>query len=285
MTIKGVTVKGDIKIGTKTSATTLEVGGLIGELSQFKEILIENCVSELNITADLELARNFSAFGGFLGKEWNSGGECKLTIRNSYATGNINVTGNFSSTNTNNHVFAGGFIGDECSNNATNTDILIEKCYAVGNISIRSLTGTGIHSSYMRGTGGFIGMIWKQNGTNNVTIKDCAAVGSSVILNPLSGGHVTVTDSSRFAGYAIITDNNVTFENNIANNGMLVGDGTSTHTDAGDDALGTTKWGRGVANDANGLKKVATWTTGLGWDNTVWDFSGLSQGKWPTLRQ
>jgi hypothetical protein len=260
------------------------VGGLIGELSQFKEILIENCVSELNITADLgDDANQFNAFGGFLGKEWNSAGRCKLTIRNSYATGNINVTGSFSNNVDNPHVFAGGFIGDECSNNTT-TNILIEKCYAAGNISIASLPMTTVHDNYMRGTGGFIGMIWRRSGTNNVTIKNSAAVGSSVILNPLSGGNATVNDSSRFAGYAIITNNNVTFENNIANNGMLVGDGTSTHSDDSTDAQGTTKWGRGVANDANGLKKVATWTTGLGWDSTVWDFSGLSQGKWPTLR-
>ncbi|MDR0539038.1 MAG: hypothetical protein LBG74_00825, partial [Spirochaetaceae bacterium] len=290
MTIKGVTVKGDIKIGVKTTATTLEVGGLIGELSQFKEILIENCVSELNITADLgDAPKSYSAFGGFMGKEWNSGGQCKLTIRNSYATGNINVTGNFSSTNTNNHVFAGGFIGDECSN-TTNTEILIEQCYAAGNISIASLPETTVHSNYMRGTGGFIGMIWKQgSGTNNVTIKNSAAVGSSVILNPLSGGHATVTDSSRFAGYALNTYNIVTFENNIANSGMLVGDGTSTHSDDSTDAQGTTKWGRGVANTTAGLKNSTTWTTaaptGLGWSADTWDFSTVPSLGRPLLKK
>jgi hypothetical protein len=39
----------------------------------------------------------------------------------------------------------------------------------------------------------------------------------------------------------------------------------------------------GKAVEADDLKNTATWTA-LGWSETDWDFSGLSQGKWPTLK-
>jgi hypothetical protein len=39
----------------------------------------------------------------------------------------------------------------------------------------------------------------------------------------------------------------------------------------------------GLAKTLAELKTKSTWTS-AGWSETVWDFSGLSAGRWPTLK-
>ncbi|MDR0526920.1 MAG: hypothetical protein LBG79_03770, partial [Spirochaetaceae bacterium] len=71
------------------------------------------------------------------------------------------------------------------------------------------------------------------------------------------------------------------FSNNVVNSAMLIGIGT-TYSETGSDSAGTTKAGAGKSLAT--LRTQATWTTVLGWSSDIWDFSGLAQNKWPTLK-
>ncbi|MDR0540211.1 MAG: hypothetical protein LBG74_06895, partial [Spirochaetaceae bacterium] len=262
ITVQDVKVKGNLKIACAPSAYLILFGGFFGEARDFKSITMIRCSSEVNIEAE----HCYGPVGGFVGRMYSGSDNGSLSFTDCYASGNVTA-------NTTSYAIAGGFIGDVNGSTLTMA-VTFERCYASGNVEV-----TAGANSY---AGGFIGGVPTASGCRNLyfTIKDCAAVGTKAIVSPSTG-------YGRLAGYANDANNTITFTNNIANAAMQVGDG-STHTDDGDDAQGITKWGKGVANDTNGLRKITTWTaaapTGLGWSTDTWDFSGLSQGKWPTLK-
>ncbi|MDR0538992.1 MAG: hypothetical protein LBG74_00595, partial [Spirochaetaceae bacterium] len=270
ITIENVHVKGVLKV-SKVAGTGggIYFGGLIGEARNFRTINISRCSSEVDVKMDWS-----GIVGGFIGRQYQNQSGASLNFIDCYASGKVTVESDL-------WVNTGAFMGDIYGSGAA-IAITFDRCYASGDVEVINSDGAVISSTQY--AGGFVGGI----GTNaggitglTVELKNSVAAGSKVVSPAMSG-----ENQGRLAGFVSSNANvNVTFSDNIANALMLVGDGTLTHSDDEADRAGTTKWGKGVPNTAalGGLKNATTWTA-LGWSGDTWDFTPLSQGKWPALR-
>ncbi|MDR2509150.1 MAG: hypothetical protein LBC77_00740, partial [Spirochaetaceae bacterium] len=168
------------------------------------------------------------------------------------------------------------------------TQVVIDQCYSSSAISINNSAAA---SAYFTGAGGLVGLIWREaGGTTSVTLSNRAAIGENALLSTPPG---SAHSNKRIAGVARSDEtdgfptgtwapNTLTLTNNIARKGMLLGTPPSgTPDNSNSDTTGATADGKAVETDA--LKTAAAWTA-LGWSETDWDFSGLPQGKWPTLK-
>jgi hypothetical protein len=288
ITIQDVKVKGDLKlkktaITPGTTDTFLVCGGFIGEARRYKSITINRCASEVSLTltsnSGVNAADALFDIGGFVGRHWRGSNNSVLSFTDCYASGNLSAeleytaaepTGTYAT-------ILGGFIGDICKDFNEVTTVTFNRCYASGNIEGKDLTGLEYGKYY---EGGFVGGVaFKANSRVSpamvFTMENCAAVGVKTIQNPLQ---IAEDTNGRVAGFVRSTVGTMTLANNIANSGMLVGTGTIyTGPDGADTKQGL---GKSIAE----LKTQSTWTSGLGWSADTWDFSGLQQGKWPTLR-
>jgi hypothetical protein len=267
--IRNVNVSGTLKYG-KPTVDPWEwfiIGGLVGETSNTNtNVLIENCVSAVNIEADLEDAVCEAecvdtVVGGFVGKLFLG----KVVIRNCSATGNINLV-----TTANRHTAAGGFIGDVANTAGSGTrNYTIENCYASGSVNVEK--GNGSTWSY---AGGLIG-IYVQ-GTLNV--KNCAALNPSVFA---SGGTGSIIVSSRVSGNKTgTTAGTANLENNVARKKMDIGTSTTHGTISSDDAAGENGLDKAVPGDSPNADDSADIITVLNTtDSTpqnVWEWNGAT---------
>ncbi|MDR2660039.1 MAG: hypothetical protein LBC27_08660 [Spirochaetaceae bacterium] len=259
-------VKGTLSyIFANTGVNFLLAGGLIGEINaNLSEggVIIENCGADINIKiTDTNGSGivNMVGAGGLVGK---TGGLC--TVRNSYTKGSIDIT-----TNKDRPLIAGGItasVGRE-NGNAYTTLFKMENCYSEMTISISK---TANSDNTFTAAGGLIGYY---NNTNNNT-----KVFKSVAINP----EVTAVGPQAAANRVIGNHVSGALENNYALDTMKTG--TS--------AEGAVVSGGGAANGASGasktpddLKAESFWTNTLSFSESNWDFSGLSNGQYPTLKK
>ena len=176
-----ITIKNCSSAGTVTSNGTNN-GGFIGSLAGAQKLHVEKSYSSVVVKG----AANSGGFVGYMAPT----GDNEVTITRSYATGNLTSGGNHT----------GGFIGYI---NSSNTNLLIENCYAHGNVS-----GSGKQRS-----GGFIGCVEK-----NVTVNNCYAKGDMGPLGPMAGGFIGAarnwpSNNKDYNGNAVL---NITVTNSIA---------------------------------------------------------------------
>jgi hypothetical protein len=286
ITLKKIKVKGNLNINRSGHSM---VGGFFGEMKGYAQVTLEQCSSEVNIS--FSSTGNISNpdgnnVGGFVGYVYGAIAEPRtVSFTDCYATGNITYT---STGDTNNRAGLGGFVGAVYNLYTGVATILFDRCYASGNVAFEGPTGgaLGAGPNYVY-TAGFLGAIRATSTRINLTLQNCAAVGEKALLKEAAMGTGSLANS-RFAAFLATDTSGATFINNVANSGMLLGDGTpaSIHSDDSADQAGTTHWGKGVS--LTNLKSAATWTGGLGWDPAIWDFAGLSKSGsafyWPRLR-
>jgi hypothetical protein len=265
-TVKGVTVTGDLSLGGSINAGYILLGGFIGEIKGTGAVvLIEDCASEVNIVVksldNLYTVNitNMVAIGGFIGSVSTSS---SVTIKNSYSSGNLEV--DFKDDVA---VTAGGFMG------ITQQSTSFENCYASGRVSVNNvyspaLTATAFGEMTLA-AGGFLGGV--RSTVPAFSIVNCAAVGSEV--NAVG----TVQTAAYFGTNKLIGLNKKT---GITNTNNFVLDTMTCAATNGE---------TGTAKSLSDLKTKTTWTNaaasgGLGFSETVWDFTGITGGVWPKLR-
>jgi hypothetical protein len=268
--IKGVTVKGALSLRSNTATGHHMIGGFIGE-NVTGNVTFEDCASEVDITIDSTQAVNGSQqfhVGGFVGKVHNV-----TVIRNSYASGKVDI-----SIEGNRTLFAGALIGFSDQGSFT-----VENCYASGAVTLNNAAAaiTANYNGASYAAGGFIGYITA--GTGAAAISNSAAVGEKAIA--AYAGTITAANygTNRITG---IDKKGVTYANNFARKGMLTGSATAGTPD---DTDGSGTAASGLAKELGVLQTAATWTDqttagGLGWDSAIWDFSALTSGTWPKLK-
>jgi hypothetical protein len=238
------------------------VGGLVGT---FKAGTIEKCFATGEVSG---LYRNVGGFVGLI--QANSGDPKKsAVIRNCYATGNVSA---------NSHT--GGFFGLADNPSGGTGPITISNCYSSGNVS-----GEGF------GIGGFLGY----EGCPAFQADHCAAWGKTVTAG------VTLVENWSSGAFSAITYPTCTLTDNYRNPAMVltawwVPDAdyqhpnvsttsplivknkttgaleTSTSTDLSNKGNFPQYAYHGKVEAGKTLSELASTT--LGWDSTVWDFSG-----------
>ena len=236
------------------------IGGFVGT---FKSGLIEKCY------ATGEIIGTYRNNGGFVGLiQTNTASSASATIRNCYATGDVN---------SNAHM--GGFLGLV---DAQPGQVIIEDCYSSGNV-----VGTGF------GVGGFMGY----EGCTAFQIKHCAAWGKTVTAGDIAADSwssgafcaitlpsCSITDCYRHPEMALtawwVPDAGYQHPNVSSTSWLIVK--SKTTGDLITSPVGTLANGEGTnypqfayhgkVESGKTLSQLASTT--LGWDASIWDFSG-----------
>ncbi|GMO23115.1 MAG: hypothetical protein Pg6A_10270 [Termitinemataceae bacterium] len=296
VTIKNVTINGTIELYGVNSNTGFIIGGFVGSTGTSSIINIDKCVSNINIKvkSSLQGNSNTSGVGGFIGLihgetnitnsystgdiEFTSGVDSfflagcfaggigsnvpgyenwHVTIRNSYASGNLVIDyKNRTAFNANFSTNVGGLVGGIRKVGT----IVVENCAYIGNkiVVLRSSSD------------GLIGMGRIYGGTNRSAgqIGDTA---NSTFTNNIARLGITygATTSASDQGTA---NNNAGTLTETAQNGIMVGNTFGPGID-----------GSGVSSTA--LTQTSTWGTTLGWSQTIWDFSTVGSLGRPVLKK
>lgn len=236
------------------------IGGFAGT---FKSGLIEKCY------ASGEVIGTYRNNGGFVGLiQTNTASSASATIRNCYATGDVN---------SNAHM--GGFLGLV---DAQPGQVIIEDCYSSGNV-----VGTGF------GVGGFMGY----EGCTAFQIKHCAAWGKTVTAGNIAADSwssgafcaitlpsCSITDCYRHPEMVLtawwVPDAGYQHPNVSSTSWLIVKSKTTGELITS--PVGTLASGEGTnypqfayhgkVEAGKTLSQLASAT--LGWDASVWDFSG-----------
>jgi hypothetical protein len=270
--IENVKVTGTLAVGRVTGY--IDIGGIVAVTSGNAKTTIRRANSELNIKLSGTQGQNTShcSFGGIVATAAGN-----LTIEDCQYTGNIEVT-----SDTDRMIRAGGILGCTWGNNATTT---IRRTYSTGtiitDIGARTAVSSSSNDNRYVAAGGLIGFI---RPTGTVYIENSAALMNKIITN--SSNDVNFIYRGRLVGLSSTTA--VTYTNNIVLAGAQIGNATRNSYDSSfNDNLNTAD-GHALNADASGLYNQNTWTNiapnGLGWNTTVWNFSGLAQSKLPLLK-
>ncbi|MCR5018916.1 MAG: hypothetical protein K6A64_08975, partial [Bacteroidales bacterium] len=236
------------------------IGGFAGT---FKSGLIEKCY------ATGEIIGTYRNNGGFVGLiQTNTASSASATIRNCYATGDVN---------SNAHM--GGFLGLV---DAQPGQVIIEDCYSSGNV-----VGTGF------GVGGFMGY----EGCTAFQIKHCAAWGKTVTAGNIAADSwssgafcaitlpsCSITDCYRHPEMVLtawwVPDAGYQHPNVSSTSWLIVKSKTTGELITS--PVGTLASGEGTnypqfayhgkVEAGKTLSQLAS--SILGWDSSVWDFSG-----------
>ncbi|MDR2659748.1 MAG: hypothetical protein LBC27_07155 [Spirochaetaceae bacterium] len=287
-TIRNVSVTGELKYRSVSASNYLLAGGIMGQAYKSDSVkainlLIENCESDLDIIADLNNTGGsfVVAIGGIIGKFGDNAGS--VTIKNCRTGGSIKETvygagytirvGGIIATSEG----GGDFEGDS---SPVSGQLNISNCYSTTEIVAYKNNDSATTVSVAGGLAGFL------NNTN-AKIENSIALNTSVTAAVKSG---TAYHVGRVAGlvYPALDATNAggRLVNNYALATMPVG--TSLNKDG---VPVTAPVESGVANDTNGapatpnqLRDRAFWTETLGFSESDWDFSGLSNGQYPALK-
>jgi hypothetical protein len=289
--IRNVSVTGELRYKSISNSCFLLAGGFLGQM--FKDsnsgdvnLLIENCESDLDITADLTNTGGSSvvAIGGILGKFGDDSGS--LIIRNCRTGGSIKV----SVYGTNYTVRAGGVIAtSEAGGNVNGGgaailgSLLVENCYSTTEIMAYRNNDTATTVSIAGGLAGFLN-------NQSAILRNSAALNERVTAAVKTGSAYNV---GRVAGrvYPDIgqTSPGASLSNNYALAEMPVGSALDAN---GDPVTATIAAYDAAANGLNGesvsQETVLTknfWVDTLGFSEEVWDFSGLQIGVYPRLKK
>jgi hypothetical protein len=149
--------------------TSIYVGGFIGCLLAYQNMVIEKCYATAPITA-----RGNALYVGGLAGYFSRGNASTINVRECYATGNV-----FSFSSAGNR--SGGLIGYNGGN--------ISECWASGRVEAKGIPGkTGVIFA-----GGLVGQH-----TSSGSIKNCYATGEVIADDPHSGDYIC---AGGLAGY------------------------------------------------------------------------------------
>lgn len=226
-------------------------GGLIGNIQSGAGWRVEKSFATGNVTIESSNSR----VGGLIGRIGNSTG----TVENCYASGNATTSGNM----------AGGLIG------LFTGTVAVSNCYATGSVS----TATG-------GSGGLVG----KTENVNTSITNCVAWSNTVTgttdSDKWSSGFVvgaafptsTITDNYRKPSVALtalwVPASDYQHANVSSTHPLVKQDGTETTATSmasGQDGYPQFPY-HGKVEAGKTLSELASTT--LGWDSSIWDFSG-----------
>lgn len=170
---------GDITITDSSSGTFQGIASFLGFDGGFT-----NCINSFttgNLTIDGTNLSNLNFIGVFVGK-WDaghSGSNDQQIYRRCYATGNLNITVSGDDT----WDAIGGFGGSLQYTGTNQGNILVERCWATGDITVNE--GDVPPSDSKGSTGAFLGEV-RHGGSGagqTVTIRNCYAWGSIAVSN------------------------------------------------------------------------------------------------------
>ncbi|MDR2510474.1 MAG: hypothetical protein LBC77_07515 [Spirochaetaceae bacterium] len=262
-----VTVNGTIYIeraGTGGSDYLL-FGGFIGEMNQLviTNVIFDRCVSNLNIN----ITDNYHGWivaGGFIGRDMNG-----VELRNSYSTGAINVV----TDKVNMAIFVGGLIGRIDTTSVVNNTRIIENCYTTSPIEVKRAKNTSKNIDYF--VGGLVGVTLE---ANDIRIKNSAALNLSI--KALYDDDTVPAIGNYEIGRVVGRLGTGTITDAAAFSAMTLNDGQTTISDGAPDNKNGAD-----ASPAN-LANAAWWQSApLSWPASVWDFSNLSAGNYPKLKE
>jgi hypothetical protein len=217
-----------------------------------------------------------------------------IILRNCYATGDINVTvgPTGSTTEGDINMGVGGLVGMANWMNfvGSSRSLTIENCYSIGDIILNGASRTSWSASAVNIVGGVFhaGGLVGGASRGTITIRNSAALGSKTLAIPDSASNETKCFAARlFAGDVSTTASSYpkVYENNFALTSMCVGSDPNAPAPnvPGDAATNT-----GLSKTLAEFKQPATWKTGLGWSEAIWDFDGLTKTGsafyWPRLK-
>lgn len=265
-TINNSSAAGNIKV------VTYMAGGLVGWAG---EVTVTGCHASGNIVSE---SGNYVRGGGLIGQiEGNS------TIKKCYATGNVEGQGHM----------GGGLIGvisskelDKDQKIYENVDVTVSECYATGNVTLpHGDTGNWAHA------GGLIGTI-TASPESTVSISNCYSTGA-VAARRYSGGFIgSIYEKDRACKKLTIINSYTTSDiTGIVLSdrcGLVLGlnDGANADTPNVIECSGFVAWNTSerafsyldvvpMDNSYYGTDgTVSQQAQKLGWDTSVWDFSG-----------
>jgi hypothetical protein len=250
------------------------IGGLVGSIYYTQ---IEDCSAVVDVTGKK------GNVGGLIGYGQNS------KVNNSYAQGDIIVSGDYSTPNKNASIYRG--IGGLVGNFQCFTDTLaIENCYATGNLSASGDLEVTEEYKFCRGCvaiGGLVGYIKQVNVSNSYAAGDITnsmTFSGPGIKYDGTGGLIGFIDSSGEVINTIALNQNVT--SSLSNTGRVVGNGGTLHNNYANNnmKLNGINVINGQLDDNNGADITAEqfkntgdfMSTAANWDITngsAWDFT------------
>jgi hypothetical protein len=239
ITLENIKVTGSLVI--KQVITYFSIGGLLGETlrTAAQSVSIRHCVSELDITLDL------NGTSGSPGNTWNIGGFAgeiggsNVIISDSYSTGNININISAPIAVSASGLNVGGFVAHQALNTAGYV-LRVERCYTTATVSVNRVGGSDNSGMHVGGIAGkFISAQTGSGIKNCVTLGPATSVTGSFTAGPIDVGRIVGQSSTILAGnYALSS---------------LAGDGGLTTTAGlGVTSAGDVPWAALGYTDANG---------------------------------
>jgi hypothetical protein len=250
--VKNVHVTGGFNIDQMAGAVNIYVAGIIGNVAGGADFQMEQCSVDMNITfAESTNTPKTMAIGGMVGNI-----SATVVAYDCYTAGSITGASNCTSAQT-------MYIGGMFARNYSGGNVTVSRCYSSMTLDINRLTSG---SSYPLVVGGLIGHL--NTSVNTLT--------SLVALNPsLTGTYPgTEVNIGRILGRASaphITGAYALDSMTLDFNGPRVPTSSSTGI-------------QGESTAAATLNTASFWTSTLGWSSDIWDFSGVANGGYPTLK-
>jgi hypothetical protein len=278
-----------------SGAISVYSGGLMGILepvSSASAVIISECYASGNVSAVCSGSEKTAA-GGLIGHIYR-GDPGSISLLNNYAVGNVSA--DCSGTGVTGSAYAGGLVGlvrDAITANPSNPSpykqFTIQYCVAAGTVSAKcnsSSTTTGVYSY----SGGIVGFMNVYLANNSGTLKNNAAVGTSVTAISAVTGRTIVGRIYGDIGGQVTTP-----ALNYGRNNMFLG--TATPYSAPPVALPSRPVNNATGSDganAGNTDFVSTsfWLNPVGLDfNTIsspaisgiWSFTGLEGRGYPIL--
>jgi hypothetical protein len=277
-TFRNISVTGNLWFSSIGNNNYAMIGGILGETNEGFAInlTMENCETDLDIKAELgnNTGHYILSLGSLIGKMANRSGTA--SIINCRTGGSIK--GSINSSGGGYLIAAGGLIAnavfDDTGSNVIlkadgKVNLTIQNCYSTTQIEIAQPNiNSNMPNGIMTTAGGLVGVMWNQN----VVITDCFAINPKVMADSNIKYY-----SNRVIGNLLTAPKTL---KNYALKGMLTGKGSTGTPNVEDGALDNTA---GLAKDAAFFKTKSNWTA-AGFTEANWDFSGLSNGRYPMLK-
>ena len=237
------------------------IGGVVGRLAGGNQTtpVVSQCISEVNIEIacpEGQSGNPYSAMCGGIVGVMSTG-----YVNNCYATGNVSVKTILNDAPNIPNCYAGGIVGYHAAYNS-----VLEYCYATGNIKADAGEGRGY-------AGGIAGYIYS-------FAKGCVAFNASVEVIGQTQANIGRVHGYR-AGYDVMLNNYGRTTMMLTKNGAAFDAGTNLPASHQNNLQGV---------DLNSQWQDPAWWTnatygsGAGWSDSIWDFSKVAAGEHPKLK-